>query len=328
MQPAFRAPLSNHRWHFQHGPIDIVIGADGDAAAVEAAHAAAWQRFQTVLAELVDELPLLRLPVAGPCPLRGVVARRMWQACRAVRSGFITSMAAVAGSVADELIVCYQRDGIARAWVNNGGDIALHLAPGQSLRVGLYADLARFDAASARDALGAGRGEGIAVDGAFEVHSHSPVRGVATSGWRGRSFSLGIADSVTVLARTAAQADAAATVVANAVNLHDPRDPRIRRRPACDLRDDSDLGTIPVTVDVPALDPESVHHALGAGARCARELQVRALLWSAVLVCQRQVVTVDNAARPREALGAPEARNAGGSGDAQDATQSAFGALA
>ena len=26
-----------------------------------------------------------------------------------------------------------------------------------------------------------------------------PVRGIATSGWRGRSFSLGIADAVTVL---------------------------------------------------------------------------------------------------------------------------------
>jgi ApbE superfamily uncharacterized protein (UPF0280 family) len=54
-----------------------------------------------------------------------------------------------------------------------------------------------------------------------------PVRGIATSGWRGRSFSLGIADSVTVLARTAAQADAAATVIANAV---DADDVRIRRR--------------------------------------------------------------------------------------------------
>ena len=325
---AQRAPLSNGRWHFQHGPIDIVIGADGDAAAVGAAHAAAWHRFQTVLDELVHELPLLRAPVAGPCALRGVVARRMWHACRWVRSGFITSMAAVAGSVADELIACYRREGIARAWVNNGGDIALHLAPGQSLRVGLYADLARFDAASARDALGAGRAEGLAVDGAFDVPSHLPVRGVATSGWRGRSFSLGIADSVTVLASTAAQADAAATVVANAVNLLDPR---IQRRPACELRDDSDLGTIPVTVDVPALDPESVHHALAAGARCAREIQARGLLWSAVLVCQRQVLAVDNAARAPEApeaLKARNARNAGGSGDAQDAPQSAFGALA
>ncbi len=313
MQAACRATLPNGRWHFQHGPIDIVIGADGDAAAVAAAHSAAWSRFQTVLAELVHELPLLREPVAGPCALQGVVARRMWLACRSVRTGFITPMAAVAGSVADELIGCYRREGVARAWVNNGGDIALHLADGHSLRVGLFADLARLDASVARDAIGVGRTGGLAVDGAFEVHSPLPVRGVATSGWRGRSFSLGIADSVTVLARTAAQADAAATVVANAVNLDDPR---IERRPACELKDDSDLGAIPVTVDVPALDRESVRRALTAGMGAARDLQSRGLLWSAVLVCQGQVATADN--HPASAGHAAE----------HPATESAFGALA
>ena len=221
----------------------------------------------------------------------------MWLACHPLSADFITPMAAVAGSVADELIACYRRDGVTRAWVNNGGDIALHLAPGQALRIGLYADLARFDDAAARDALGAG----INVDGNFEVPSRLPVRGVATSGWRGRSFSLGIADSVTVLARTGAEADAAATVVANAVNLDDPR---IQRRPACELRDDSDLGTIPVTTNVPALDPESVHHALAAGARRARELQARGLLWSAVLVCQGRALTVDNASESPHAVAA------------------------
>ena len=268
---ARRALLPGGRWHFQHGPIDIVIGADGDAAALTAAHDAAWQRFQTVLPELVAELPTLRLPVRGPCPLQGVVARRMWNACRPHHSAFITPMAAVAGSVAQELIGAYARDGIARAWVNNGGDIALHLAPGASLRVGLFADLARLDPAD------------IVVDGHFDVDHAMPVRGVATSGWRGRSFSLGIADSVTVLARTAAQADAAATMIANAVNVTDAR---IRRAPANALKDDSDLGEIDVTVDVPPLPPELVQRALQAGQRRARELQRDGLIHAAVLVCQ------------------------------------------
>jgi len=43
---AQRALLADGRWHFQHGPIDLVIGAEGEAGAVEAAHAAAWSRFQ------------------------------------------------------------------------------------------------------------------------------------------------------------------------------------------------------------------------------------------------------------------------------------------
>jgi ApbE superfamily uncharacterized protein (UPF0280 family) len=207
----------------------------------------------------------------------------MWQACHPYRDAFITPMAAVAGAVAEELIACYRRDGITRAWINNGGDIALHLAPRHSVSIGLYADLARFDAQQARD--------GIDIDGRFTVSAALPVRGVATSGWRGRSFSLGIADSVTVLARTAAAADAAATVIANAVNVDDPR---IVRRPACDLKDDSDLGAIPVTVDVPPLNRPIVEKALRSGARRARELRAAGLVWSAALVCQGRLLTTDD----------------------------------
>ncbi len=277
---AQRSQLPDGRWHFQHGPMDIVIGASGSASALAAAHDDAWRRFATVLDELVDELALLRAPVAGECRLLGVVALSMWHACLPYAESFITPMAAVAGAVAQELIACYERGGVTRAWVNNGGDIALHLAPGQSLRIGLYADLARFDPAQLRD--------GISIDGQFEVSSELPVRGVATSGWRGRSFSRGMADSVTVLARSAAAADAAATVIANAVNVADPR---ITRRPACDLKDDSDLGVIPVTVDVPALEPELVAQALQVGLIRAQALRAAGLIWSAALVCQDQFVS-------------------------------------
>ncbi len=283
---AARLPLPDGRWHFQHGPMDIVIGADGDADAVSAAHDAAWHRFAPLLDELVAELPKLRAPVRSvdsDCPLSGTVARRMWQACHPYRDAFITPMAAVAGAVAEELIACYRRDGITRAWINNGGDIALHLAPRHSVSIGLYADLARFDGQQARD--------GIDIDGRFTVSAALPVRGVATSGWRGRSFSLGVADSVTVLARTAAAADAAATVIANAVNVDDPR---IVRRPACDLKDDSDLGAIPVTVDVPPLNRPIVEKALRSGARRARELRAAGLVWSAALVCQGRLLTTDD----------------------------------
>ena len=290
---AQRKPMDAQRWHFQHGPIDLVISADGDAAALASAHAAAWQRFEQVLPELVQELPLLRQAVsskATDCPLKGPVARRMWQACRPYAMDFITPMAAVAGSVAQEIIACYQRPGIARAWVNNGGDIAMHLTPGQSLKVGLYANIARLDVAQLQDQL--------LLDGQFSVEAAMPVRGVATSGWRGRSFSMGIADSVTVLARTAAQADAAATVIANAVNVNDAR---VQRAPAASLKDDSDLGQRLVTTGVPPLPPALVLQALQAGLATARALQSEGLIDSALLVCQQQALqTSENA--PSETL--------------------------
>jgi uncharacterized protein len=272
---AQRALLSDGRWHFQHGPIDLVIGAG----------------FMTILDELVAELPALRLRVGDECLLLGGVARRMWAACQPFRAGFITPMAAVAGAVAQELIGSYERAGIDRAWVNNGGDIALHLAKGRTVRVGLFADLARLDVRHLR--------RGITTDGHFDVAHAMPVRGVATSGWRGRSFSLGIADSVTVLARTAAEADAAATVIANAVTIDDDR---IVRRPARELKDDSDLGDILVTVDVPPLKSDAVQFALRAGWRRARELRDAGSIWSCALVCQGVLMT---AAGGADALAGP-----------------------
>ena len=264
--------------------MDIVIGADPvgphGPAAVEDAHAHAWACFVPLLDELMQEWPVLRLPVQAhqPCPLQGAVARRMWLACSPwAAQHFITPMAAVAGSVAQSLIASYDRPGVARAWVNNGGDIALHLTPGQSARVGLYADLARLPAH--------GWGQDIQLDGALEVTHGMPVRGVATSGWRGRSFSFGIADSVTVLAATAAHADAAASMIANAVNVDHPG---IVRQPAHSLRDMTDLGDLAVTVDVPRLPANLVQQALQNGWQCARECQAQGLMAAAFLVCQGQ----------------------------------------
>ena len=272
---ATRARLDADRWHWQHGPVDIVAWAEGEAGAVAAAHEAAWARFQTVLGELVAELPLLRQPVnAGLCPLRGPVARRMWAACAPFAPAFITPMAAVAGSVAEELIACYQRPGIQRAWLNNGGDIALHLARGASLRSGIVSDLDRY-------ALGSG--SRLPLAGVFDISYETPVRGVATSGWSGRSLSLGVADSVTVLAATASQADAAATLIANAVDVVHPG---IVRRPAHAVRDDSDLGERLVTVDVPRLPLALAQQAVARGVALARRLQGQGLMHAAYLVCQ------------------------------------------
>ncbi len=278
---ATRAPLGDGRWHLQHGPIDVIVGADGDARAVQAAHEACWQRFTTVLVELVAELRGLREPVHDACPFEGVVARRMWHACHAYRAVFITPMAAVAGSVADELIAAYSIDGITRAFVNNGGDIALWLTPGEQYRIGVFADLAQLGRPSqaARAALPAH----VTLDAAMAV------RGVATSGWRGRSFSLGIADSVTVLARTAADADAAATIVANAVDVDHEG---IVRASAASLRDDTDLGERLVTVEVPRLPAPLVELALERGAAVAQRLVAQGVIDGAGLFLQGQTRTV------------------------------------
>jgi ApbE superfamily uncharacterized protein (UPF0280 family) len=108
-----------------------------------------------------------------------------------------------------------------------------------------------------------------------------PTRGIATSGRHGRSFSLGIADAVTVLARTASQADAAATIIANAVDL--PGHSAIARCPAHDLQPDSDLGARLVTRGVGELSRDEIDGALESGVDKARALLARGLIESAAL---------------------------------------------
>jgi ApbE superfamily uncharacterized protein (UPF0280 family) len=258
------------RLHLQDGPIDLIVEARGSEANLRAAYDAAARRFTGLLDELCDELPMLR-SAADPkqCLLQGVVARRMHAAAAPFAADhFITPMAAVAGAVAEEILGAMVREArLERAYVNNGGDIALHLADGAQFTVGLV-----------------DRPDKPGLMATTVIAAHDPSRGIATSGRHGRSFSLGIADAVTVLARTAAQADAAATIIANAVDL--PGHPAIVRCRADELQPDSDLGARLVTRRVDVLEECEVFSALEAGADKARMLLAAGLIDCAALRLQ------------------------------------------
>jgi hypothetical protein len=292
--PQIRWLPDGKRLHLNDGPIDLIVEAFGDLEQVRAAYRCAAERFVTVLDELCSELPLLRQPMRSDATLpRGVVARRMARAVAPfAKRCFITPMAAVAGSVAEEILAAMISSTplLTRAYVNNGGDIAFHLGPGQEFAAGMVSDLQLADAqitdAQITD-VHTKRPDRPSLFGAVTLHHDHPARGIATSGWRGRSFSLGIADAVTVLATTASLADAAATVIANAVNL--PSHPGIVREPARNLAPDSDLGSIPVTRDVPPLTEQETQQALASGVRIAEELLAAKLISSAALCLQGYV---------------------------------------
>jgi ApbE superfamily uncharacterized protein (UPF0280 family) len=264
------------RLHLHDGPIDLIVEAFGVAQEVELAYRAAGERFVTVLDELCGELSGLRRACspeeAWP---QGAVARRMVAAVMPYATQcFITPMAAVAGAVAEEILAAMVAVAeLPRAYVNDGGDIALHLRPDEKFVVGMVE-----------------RPDRPSLLGTTTLTSADSVRGIATSGWRGRSFSLGIADSVTVLADRAAAADAAATIIANAVDL--PGHPAIVRVPACELAPDSDLGNRPVTRAVGELTVEEVNHALAAGARTAERLLRMGLIRSTALNLQGEARVV------------------------------------
>lgn len=258
------------RLHLHHGPIDLIIGVEG--AERQQCFERAVARFQTVLSGLAAELYGLRKP-APHGSFQDPVACRMLRAITPHRGIFVTPMAAVAGAVADEILAAMMQGHTpAKAYVNNGGDIAFHLSHGQQMT-------------------------SLGPAGQIVLTAQDTARGLATSGWQGRSHSLGIADAVTVVAPTAAAADVAATLIANAVDL--PDHPNIERTPAATLNPDSDLGLRAVTTHVPQLSQREIQTALANGARYAQTLVDRGLICQAALTLQGQSMLITAETTPQ-----------------------------
>jgi ApbE superfamily uncharacterized protein (UPF0280 family) len=283
--PPRSAWLGDGRLHLQDGPIDLIIRAWGSDAAVATAYRAATRRLDGLLVRLCCELPGLRRAADRAPSFENPIAQRMHEAVVAYADEmFITPMAAVAGAVAEAVLEAMTAAApLDRAYVNNGGDIALHLTEGQTFAIGLV-----------------DRPDRPSLFANARIGGSDRIGGIATSGWRGRSFSLGIADAVTVLAQSAADADAAATVVANAVDL--PDHPGIGRVPAADLLPDSDLGRRRVTRSVPPLNAAERIRALEAGAATAKRLIGGGLIRAAALHLQGQTLIVGNTATAKAEL--------------------------
>ena len=113
--------------------------------------------------------------------LRSAAARRRRAPHGAARSrrsppsAFSPRWPAVAGAVAETILAAMtQAADLERAYVNNGGDIALHLSDDAEFAVGMVA-----------------RPDQPSLFGTARVTARDAARGIATSGWRGRSFSSG-----------------------------------------------------------------------------------------------------------------------------------------
>lgn len=285
---AYAGRLPSGQLFLQHGPVNLVVFVDADAKTVDMAEDSLMATFPYWLGALVAELPLLRTQVSEPGqPLRSEIGGAMLAAAAPFADEFVSPMAAVAGAIADAAVATIGRvPNVRRAFVNNGGDIALFLADGTSLEVGL---------ATTNKAAEATTSDTHGVVGTLTVDASSSIRGIATSGWRGRSMSLGVADAVTVLATTAARADAAATVIASATDTETTAATRV---PANTLDDDSDLGERLVTQQVGKLQTEERRAALSAGKKVAEAAYARGDILGATLHVQSEWAAVGTPATP------------------------------
>ena len=248
----------DNRLFLQHGPTNIVIealGIDKNLAYVNAKN-----YFETLLEELVLDLTLLKKEVVLNRKFNNKISQSMQDATERFIPSFITPMAAVAGSIADNILKVLINDThLEKAYVNNGGDISFYLNENQTMKGNLAA----------------------IPNMITEIKHKNSSRGIATSGWRGRSFSLGIADSVTVLADNAAMADAAATMIANSVNIKNH--PLIIKKPAEEIYEDSDLKNLMVTVEVGDLKQSEIEDALKNGNEVGKKYLENCLINSALI---------------------------------------------
>ena len=217
-----------------------------------------------VLEDQARFIPLLKKK-AGEIEVKEAlpaVVASMVEAAQKMETADLTPMAAVAGAASDAVADYCIGKGGTKIIVDNGGDVALRLKGDETARVGIKTEI---DAQRPTYVLNIPAGAGIG--------------GVATSGLGGRSFTKGIASAVTVLAETAALADAAASVIANATYIEDPA---VERYLPETVYPDTDIAGEWVTGAVGELSEDNRSGA-GAGLAAAHRLCDKAASLSAPL---------------------------------------------
>lgn len=221
--------------------------------------------------EVLEEAARVKDSLASPwlvCgePARGTPARVMWDAVRLIGDPDLTPMAAVAGTISDATADFLEHLGMTRVLVNNGGDLAIRLRGNEQVFVGIRPDV-----------------QGTAISHRVRITREMGIRGVATSGLGGRSFTRGVASAATALAVSTALADAAATALGNATYVEDAS---LVRMPADLLYPDTDLRGVDVTVSVGELSESVVGRALDRGITKAEELEARGVIRGACVFVQ------------------------------------------
>jgi len=217
-------------------------------------------RLRGVLSRRMDEIPK---------DLEDSLGLQMVRSVLAVGDEDLTPMAAVAGTIADAVADYLFARGMTKVVVDNGGDVAVRLRRGASVRVGIRPEVGRQDISVV-----------IALD------SRSGSWGVTTSGLGGRSLTRGVASAVTVIARSASVADAASTAIANASFVTD--DGVIQRR-AEEIEPQTDLVGLPVTVKVAQLAQEKKIRAVSNAIKRAEALIDKDIIFGAFVAVQGEV---------------------------------------
>lgn len=249
----------------ENGPLRLVIQAcSGSVSEIGLAKEAAKYAFECLSRVAAVQQFLRKRHGLIDSSLQDEIARNMLESVRSIGNEDLTPMAAVAGTIADFVADWLFARDMTRVIVDNGGDIAIRLKPGESVHVGLRPVI-----------------ESQEISHTIVLDSRFSSWGVATSGLGGRSLTRGIASAVTVFGASASIADAAATAIANGCFYEDKN---ILQVPAITIDPHTDLGDMLVTISVLGLTENTVRKALERGMKKATDIQERELIFGALIV--------------------------------------------
>ncbi|MEL7566684.1 MAG: FAD:protein FMN transferase [Dehalobacterium sp.] len=262
--------LAPDRLYLDYGPIQATISAYRLGRPMHYEMEAACEYAAAQLKELAACLPLAKLP---PEKVKGVkklpdALFKMMGAVEKCGDSSLTSMAAVAGTFADMIADFLTEKGATKVMVSNGGDLALRLADGEFVKVGIVSDINQKS-----------------FSHMIKITAQSEIRGVATSGFGGRSFTKGIASAAVAFGGNCREADAAATLIGN--HCFSP-DPAIRQVPAETLDPDTDIKGHMVTLSIGELSPDTTGRAIKNGITKAIELMEQKVIIGAAIFVQEE----------------------------------------
>ncbi len=254
------------------GPASCVINAEKDGKAYDIDRKRAGGYLTTILKEIRDCLPVLRQKAHKIQKTTHMpeVAAMMVDAVKNVDEATLTPMAAVAGAVSERMRDLLKTDGADLITVNNGGDIAVHNGTGREVTIGIG------DIKTNRTTPYI-----LKISGLSDF-------GIATSGFGGRSLTLGLADIVTVIAENGAVADAAATFLCNKTNIDTDK---VLRKRASEVDPSTDIPDELVTVHIADLSDEEIQKALHEGLTEAYRLKKNSIIYDAVFLLKERMVT-------------------------------------
>jgi ApbE superfamily uncharacterized protein (UPF0280 family) len=268
--------LSNGTVLVDYGPMRMFISASENGKPLVKLAGKGARFAMKVLEDLAKFLPVIKkksLELEAEEIFPDAV-RRMIEATKKMGESDLTPLAAVAGAASDVVADFIFSRGGTKIIVDNGGDVAIRLREGEVARVGVKTEIEAKNPAYL-----------ISID------STMGIGGVATSGLGGRSFTKGIASASTVLSKTAALSDAAATVIGNLTNVEDPN---IMRSLAEKIYPDTDIAGEWVTVKVGELSQEKIGEALDRGLSKAYSFCQKGLINGAMIALKGRVVWTES----------------------------------